>query len=85
LRILLRFGGVTPLLHDLRHKWSLDIGTRPGHLPKVANIAGVIIAGAMIVSQDDRRGYQQAHQYQAGQRNFPFSAATAKHYQLSKV
>jgi len=76
---------VTPLFHHLRHKRPLDIGTRPSHLPKVTNIAGMAATGTMIVSEHYRAGYQQANQYQAGQRNFPFSGATAKHYQLSKV
>jgi hypothetical protein len=45
----------------------------------------MVATGTMIVSEHYRAGYQQANQYQAGQRNFPFSGATAKHYQLSKV
>jgi hypothetical protein len=82
---LFRFNGMTPLGGQFRDKGNGYVGTRPRHLPEMANIAGVRAVGSMIVPRQESGGDQQARQDQARQTEFPFSGGTVKHYRLSKL
>lgn len=76
---------MTPLRDTIRCESHRDIRTRPSHVAEMANVTGMIAAGAVIMAEHDCRGYQHAGQYQADQHNFPFSVGTAQHRELSKV